>query len=227
MPCFLAGSGMARGLSAVTGAPFVSFSHQQGHVAAALYGADKTAWLDRRFLAFHVSGGTTDALLVEPDGDTVLRCETVATSLDLKAGQLIDRVGRMLGLPFPAGPALERLALGGSGVYRPRPSLEDGSCHLSGVENQVQQYFAKTGDGPATAHFALRSIIGAIERATAAALAEHPGLPVVFSGGVASNSLLRGEALPFETVFAASEYSTDNAMGIALLAWLRRRSHGA
>ena len=99
MPWFLAGSGMARGLSAVTGAPFVSFSHQQGHVAAALYGADKTAWLDRRFLAFHVSGGTTDALLVEPDGDTVLRCETVATSLDLKAGQLIDRTGVLLGLP--------------------------------------------------------------------------------------------------------------------------------
>lgn len=143
MPCFLAGSGMARGLSAVTGAPFVSFSHQQGHVAAALYGADKTAWLDRRFLAFHVSGGTTDALLVEPDGDTVLRCETVATSLDLKAGQLIDRVGRMLGLPFPAGPALERLALGGSGVYRPRPSLEDGSCHLSGVENQCRDCIAR------------------------------------------------------------------------------------
>ena len=125
------------------------------------------------------------------------------------------------------GKALDKLAAESDSRDAFRVRCHGAKFSLSGVENQVQQYFAKTGDGPATAHFALRSIIGAIERATAAALAEHPGLPVVFSGGVASNSLLRGEALPFETVFAASEYSTDNAMGIALLAWLRRRSHGA
>ena len=222
MPCFLAGSGMARGLSAVTGAPFVSFSHQQGHVAAALYGADKTAWLDRRFLAFHVSGGTTDALLVEPDGDTVLRCETVATSLDLKAGQLIDRVGRMLGLPFPAGPALERLALGGSGVYRPRPSLEDGSCHLSGVENQCRDCIAR-GDPPEeVARFCLCSVLAALDGMTTALLRRFGDLPLLYAGGVMSNTLLRrGLEARYGGAFAPPSYSADNAAGIAFLAAIR------
>ena len=133
MPCFLAGAGTARSLATVTGAPFYFFSHQQGHVAAAAFGAGRTDWLHRRFLAFHVSGGTTDALLVTPDGEDILRCETVAASLDLKAGQLIDRVGRMLGLPFPAGPALERLALGGSGGSAIcRFCMREGSCRTRG-----------------------------------------------------------------------------------------------
>ena len=63
------------------------------------------------FLAFHVSGGTTEALLVSPDDQRILSCQLAAKTLDLNAGQLIDRVGVMLGLGFPAGPALERLAL--------------------------------------------------------------------------------------------------------------------
>ena len=126
-----------------------------------------------------------------------------------------------------------------------------GACILAGMKRSTGNL--EKPDSKAESYKLSRAILGGFEKANgtaickelkgietgkvikscddcikeAAALAEHPGLPVVFSGGVASNSLLRGEALPFETVFAASEYSTDNAMGIALLAWLRRRSHGA
>ena len=210
MPCFLAGSSQATVLARALGVPLYEFSHQQGHIAAALWSAGRMDLLYQRHLAWHLSGGTTELLLIENQAGA-LTAQKLGGTTDISAGQLIDRTGKLLGLPFPAGEALDKLAAESDSrdAFRVR-------CHG-----------AKTGDGPATAHFALRSIIGAIERATAAALAEHPGLPVVFSGGVASNSLLRGEALPFETVFAASEYSTDNAMGIALLAWLRRRSHGA
>ena len=226
MPCFLAGSSQAAVLARALEVPLYEFSHQQGHIAAALWSAGRMDLLHQRHLAWHLSGGTTELLLIENQAGA-LTAQKLGGTTDISAGQLIDRTGKLLGLPFPAGKALDKLAAesGSDDAFRIR--CQGAEFSLSGVENQVQQYFAKTGDGAATARFALRSIIGAIERATAAALRVFPGLPVVFSGGVASNSLLRGEALPFEAVFAAPEYSTDNAMGIALLAWLRRRSHGA
>lgn len=227
MPCFLAGTGSARALAAVTGAPLYRFSHQQGHVAAALYGADKTAWTDRRFLAFHVSGGTTDALLVEPDDTCVFRCETVATSLDLKAGQLIDRVGRMLGLPFPAGPALEQLALGGTGHYQPRPSLEEGSCHLSGVENQCRDRIARGEPPEEVARFCLYSVLAALDGMTAALFRRFGNLPLLYAGGVMSNTLIRRELEEtYGGIFAPPAYSADNAAGIALLAAVKSGGKG-
>ncbi len=226
MPCFLAGSSQAAVLARALGVPLYEFSHQQGHIAAALWSAGRMDLLHQRHLAWHLSGGTTELLLIENQAGA-LTAQKLGGTTDISAGQLIDRTGKLLGLPFPAGKALDKLAAesGSDDAFRVR--CQGAEFSLSGVENQVQQYFAKTGDGAATARFALCSVIGAIERATAAALRVFPGLPVVFSGGVASNSLLRGEALPFEAVFAAPEYSTDNAMGIALLAWLQRRSHGA
>ena len=152
----------------------------------------------------------------------MLRCKTVATSLDLKAGQLIDRVGRMLGLAFPAGPALEQLALGGSGVYRPRPSLEDGNCHLSGVENQCRDRIAR-GDPPAeVARFCLCSVLAALDGMTAALLRRYGDLPLLYAGGVMSNTLLRrGLEERYGGAFAPPAYSADNAAGIAFLASVR------
>ena len=118
--------------------------------------------LKEEFIAFHVSGGTTDALLVRPDKDCVIYCERVAVSLDLKAGQLIDRVGLMLGLSFPAGPALERLALTAKGGYNPRPVLRDGWCCLSGVENQCRELLEQGAPNPEIALFCLMSVRGCV-----------------------------------------------------------------
>lgn len=226
MPCFLVGWGAARELAAALRVPVYRFTHQQGHVAAALYGAGCTDWLGREFLAFHVSGGTTDALLVRPDREEILICETVGRSLDLKAGQLIDRVGGMLGLPFPAGPALETLAGQASGVYRPRPSLEGGSCHLSGVENQCRAMKDKGAPDAEVALFCLRSVQAALEGMTEALLAAYGPLPIAFAGGVMSNGLLR-RALEekFGGRFAPPAFSADNAAGIALLGSLREERH--
>ena len=137
MPCFLAGEGLARSTAATLGLPFYRFTHQQGHVAAALFGSGHTDWLERRFLAFHVSGGTTDALLVEPHADSIITCRKVAGSLDLKAGQLIDRIGVSLGLPFPAGAAMDAMIAEEDTIPVVKPSMEGAYCHLSGVENQA------------------------------------------------------------------------------------------
>ena len=218
MPCFLVGAGAARQLGAVLGVPVYFFTHQQGHVMAALTGADCLSLRHQPFLAFHVSGGTTDALLVEPDEECIIRCRVVGHSLDLKAGQLIDRVGGLLGLSFPAGPALEQLALQATGTYKPKATLRGTACHLSGVENQCRDRLAK-GESPAEiARFCLDSVGAAVEGMTEAILREYGDLPVVYAGGVMSNSLLKQRFTDrFGGRFAPPVYSADNAAGIACL----------
>ena len=136
MPCFLCGKTMAYGMAAVTGVPVYETSHQIGHILAALYSAKKLSFLKAPFLAFHVSGGTTDCLLCEPDADLCLNITQVGTSLDLKAGQAIDRVGLMLQLQFPCGAALEQLAAVSTKQYRTKPVIREGNCCLSGLENR-------------------------------------------------------------------------------------------
>ncbi|MBQ9964710.1 MAG: peptidase M22 [Clostridia bacterium] len=222
MPCFLAGEGTARSLAAAFHRPLYRFTHQQGHVMAALYGAEKIELRHEPFLAFHVSGGTTEALLVRPDSESVITCQTVARSLDLKAGQLIDRVGGLLGLPFPAGPALDKLSLTAEDVRLPRPSAEGANCHLSGVENQCRRLL-KDGAEPATvARFCLRSIEAALCHMTDTLRAQYGDLPVVYAGGVMSNTLLRAALQnAYNGVFAPPVYSADNAAGIAVLTALR------
>ena len=221
MPCFLSGEGAARQLAAVLGVPLYRFSHQQGHVMAALYGAEALELNDRPVLAFHVSGGTTDALLVRPSAESVIHCECVASSLDLKAGQLVDRVGGMLGLPFPAGPALEALA-GEIQGKAPRPSMEGTSCHLSGVENQCRRLLESGASQQEVAQFCLLSIRGVIEAMTARLLAHYGDLPVVYAGGVMSNGYLRRVlSQRFDGRFAPPAYSADNAAGIAVLTCLQ------
>ena len=218
MPCFLAGIGAARELAAVLRVPCYPFTHQQGHVAAALYGTGRLDWIEKRFLAFHVSGGTTDALLVEPDKDELIRCRVAAHSRDLKAGQLIDRVGGMLGLRFPAGPALEALALRASGSYRPRASMAGMDCHLSGVQNQCEKMLRDGAPKEEVALFCLKSVEAAITAMTQALFTEYGELPLVYAGGVMSNSLLKKTLSErFGGAFADPVYSADNAAGIAVL----------
>lgn len=218
MPCFLAGVATARQLAAVLDVPLHTFTHQQGHVAAAVYGAAASHLFRQRFLAFHVSGGTTDALLVEPHPETIITCRQVAGSLDLKAGQLIDRIGVAMGLAFPAGPALERLALTAEETYVPKPSMEGANCHLSGVENQCRARLEKGVPPAEVARFCLDHVRVALEEMTARLLAEYGDLPVLYAGGVMSNSILK-EAVGtrFGGLFAPPSLSADNAAGVALL----------
>jgi Metal-dependent proteases with possible chaperone activity len=221
MPCFLAGESQARVLASVLNVPVYSFSHQQGHIAAACWGAERMDLLKTPHLAWHLSGGTTELLLVEPE----LRAVCIGGTTDLSAGQLIDRTGQMLGLDFPAGKAIDRLSAGSDSADLFRVRVDGAQFSLSGVQNKLREFFEKTGDPAATARYCLRSIIHAVRKATKQALDEHPGLPVVFSGGVASNSMLREAFAGLDAVFCSPAYSTDNAMGIAVLTW--EAYHGA
>lgn len=220
MPCFLAGEGQGRALAATLGVPFIPVSHQQGHLAAAAWSAEREDLLDSPFLAWHLSGGTTELLYVEPEGANVnARC--IGGTADISAGQLIDRTGVLLALPFPAGKALDQLAAQAQSEDCFRVKLNGLTFSLSGMENKVKAMVAQ-GSAPADiARFALYTVTDIVRRATAAAREEYPGLPVLCSGGVASNSILRSGLR--DVIFAPPRYSTDNALGVAILA---RRSLG-
>lgn len=218
MPCFLAGESQAEVLGTALGVPVHRFSHQQGHLAAALWSAGRLELMDKPFLAWHLSGGTTELLLVEPAG-RALAAHRIGGTADLSAGQLIDRTGKLLGLAFPAGKALDALSRDAGTVDGFRVKCPGLEFSLSGVENQVKSFYERGASPEETAAFALRSVIGAVRKAAEHALTEHPGLPLVFSGGVSSNSLLRAAFADLDAVFCPPQYSTDNAMGPAVLAW--------
>lgn len=219
MPCFLAGESHARLLSSALHVPLYTFSHQQGHIAAALYSANRLDLLGKQFLAWHLSGGTTELLLVNSE-DREIRCQKIGGSTDISAGQLIDRTGHLLDIAFPSGKALDALATESQGKDSFRVNLHDLEFSFSGVENQVQKFYEKTGDSASTARFALRSVANTVRRVTIEAQKVFP-YPVVFSGGVASNQLLRQIMSDLDCIFAEPVYSTDNAMGIAVLTYLR------
>ncbi len=215
MPCFLAGESLGQSWADLLDTPFYPCAHQQGHVAAAAWSADRADLLDRPHLAWHLSGGTTELLYVEPEGVSV-RCERVGGTTDISAGQLIDRTGKLLGLAFPAGKALDGLSENADKELSFAVKRQGLEFSLSGVENQVKA-LAERGESPANvARFTLDTVAGIVERTTRAALARWPGLPVLCSGGVASNRRLR--ATLGGAVFAPPRYSTDNALGVAILA---------
>jgi N6-L-threonylcarbamoyladenine synthase len=216
MPCFLAGSTQARVTARALNVPCRFFSHQQGHIAAAAWSAGKLELLDREMLAWHLSGGTTELLYVCPD-KTAVQCRIVGRTTDVSAGQLIDRTGVLLGLKFPAGKALDALAKQAQNRDKYDPKLNGLDFSLSGVEHKMKQMLEKGAPGSDAAYFALSSVVSTVKRVTARAKDKFGDLPVLFSGGVASNSLLR-ESIN-DGIFADGRFSTDNAMGTAILTY--------
>lgn len=219
MPCFLAGTSQGQGMAHTLRVPFFAHSHQQGHLAAAAWSAGQLELLDAPFLAWHLSGGTTELLLVEPEGVSV-KAEILGGTSDISAGQLIDRAGVLLGLQFPAGKAMDALYDEGDSHTPFKVKLDGLTFSLSGMENKVKQLLG-AGEKPANvARFALDTVADVVVRATKEAQKHYPGLPVLCSGGVASNRQLR---MAMESqcgaLFAQPRYSTDNAMGTAILTW--------
>ena len=223
MPCFLAGSSQAQNLATVLGVPFYAFSHQQGHIAAACWSSGRMDLMNTPHLAWHLSGGTTELLLVTP-GNKNVNAEKIGGTQDISAGQLIDRTGKLLGLPFPSGTHIDALSRSAQDRQVFRVKVQGTTFSLSGVQNKVEQYHAAGNSPEETAGYALRCLIGAIVRATENALLEYPGSSVVFAGGVASNTLLRSSCAALPAIFCPPQFATDNALGVAVLTW--RALHG-
>lgn len=223
LPVFTAGANLARSLAAVLQVPALAFSHQEGHLAAGQAGAGGPQ--QRSFLAVHLSGGTTEILQVERD-DAGFAVTVLGKSLDLNAGQFVDRVGVALGLPFPAGPHLEELARSGQGLEFSLPSVVRGrdvsfSGPTSAALRQVERGVAKG----AVARAVFRCIANTLEKVLRSAVRELGIKDVLLVGGVAGNSFLRTRlaarlehrAVGARLFFAPPQLSTDNAVGIALL----------
>jgi len=217
MPCFLAGSTQGQVLADTLGIPFFACSHQQGHIAAAAWSAGREDLLDRPHFAWHLSGGTTELLFVQPDGRNV-KAECVGGTSDISAGQLIDRTGVLLGLAFPAGKALDELSRNADQDLCFKVKIKEGTFSLSGIENQVKSMAEKGERAENIARFVLNTISSVLCRVTDQVRSEYPNIPVLCSGGVASNSLIRDQlGRSADAVFAPPQYSTDNALGVAIL----------
>ena len=221
MPCFLVGVNNAVSFSKSLGVDLYKTSHQIGHILSALYSVDRLDLINERFIAFHVSGGTTEALLVEPDENEIIKATVIAQSLDLKAGQAIDRTGVLLGLTFPCGKKLDEMSLKCEKEFRHRPSFKNLDCSLSGVENKVKNMVGNTNENE-IAKFVITYIADTIDKMTENIIDKYGNLPLVFAGGVMSNTIINVRiSKKYNAYFAKSELSCDNAVGIAIYAYLK------
>ncbi len=226
MPVFHAGDAQGRGLAAMLGVPCFASTHQRGHIAAAMV---DSGIAPGPLLALHLSGGTTELLALWGEELTLL-----GGTLDLHAGQLVDRVGVALGLPFPAGPHLETLALAGQAEALLPVNMADGGlrCHFSGAESQAQRWIAA---GAMPKENVAREVYDLLARTVARMLcagAETTGIrQALLAGGVASSPLFRELVTAriakrdrgLRVCFGKPEYSGDNAVGIALIGAARYR----
>lgn len=224
MPCFLVGINNAISVSKFSGAPLYKTSHQVGHILAGLYSIKRLDLINEPFVAFHISGGTTEALLVEPDNDEIITAKIIAQSSDLKAGQAIDRAGVMMGMPFPCGKELDRLSLLSDKEYKIKPSMNGLDCSLSGVENKAKKLFENGESKEDISKFVLTYIANAIDEMTQRIIDAYGNIPIMFVGGVMSNTLIRNQIMKkYNAYFAKPDLSCDNACGIAIYAYLKDR----
>lgn len=222
MPAFLAGLGYGRSLAALLQVPLYRISHQENHIFAVLRSAGMSP--ENPVYAIHLSGGTTDLLYAEPDqqGFVITR---IGGSSDISAGQFIDRVGVSLGLPFPAGRHVEKLARRGDpGIRGDRVFCRHGEISFSGVESKAQRLIAKGHVIPENmCLWTLCTVWNGLKQLLEYARAQGM-MCMVTAGGVMSNGLLRQS---LETYAAAhgirieageAAYSADNATGAAFWA---------
>ena len=223
MPCFLVGLNTAKVLSCVLNKSVNITSHQNGHIVAALYSAGRLDLLKEKFLAFHVSGGTTEALLVEPCEEEIIKCTLVASSLDLKAGQAIDRAGVMMGLKFPSGAEMDKLAQKSERTFKKIKVYSKGAdVSLSGLENKCRKMLSENESKENISMFCFQYILSAVDTMTEKLLAEYGDLPLLYSGGVMSNSIIKEKLIEkYNGIFAIPEFSADNAAGVAILTYLK------
>ena len=222
MPCFLAGQSAAAAVSSATGVPLFKFSHQAGHIMAALKTCCGEKEIGDEFLALHLSGGTTELVRAKANDDIGFSAEIVCETADISAGQLVDRAGVALGLGFPCGAELEKLAVSvgnAVGIKPIRVTVKNGECNLSGAENRIKELISHGEDADKIAYFTLDFIARNVISLVDSAREKYPDLPIIFAGGVMRNKIIRAKITEKinNIYFASEELSSDNAVGTAYL----------
>lgn len=230
MPVFLAGSSHARAIAASHQVPCYFTSHQEGHFAAARMGVRN---LPETHLAIHLSGGTTELILVSPDGFQLL-----GGSLDISAGQLLDRIGVEMGYDFPAGPSMETLAKDGAVSARYPAVVKNLNLSFSGVESAARRdLVADTLSRADIAAEIFDAIVRSLSKLLEAAAEQTKVWDALLTGGVASSLLLRElldkrlqkRAGRLATHYGLPQFAGDNAVGVALIGLknlLKEKEHG-
>lgn len=207
MPVFLAGTSFARAVAASLDVPLIFTDHQSGHIMAASKSAGFVP--EKEFIAIHISGGTTELLNVNGEN-----AEIIGKTLDIPAGQLVDRIGVMCGLGFPCGKEMDEKKL--ETMMKLPVSVTKSDINFSGAEIQAERLF-KSGL-PAGEIFTavFRCIASSLEKAVKNARDYHI-LPV---GGVSSNTVIREHLIKTfgeKVHFAHPKHMTDNAVGVAYI----------
>ncbi len=216
MPCFLAGVSAASLAADALGVPLYRFSHQCMHIASALYITESYDLFDKPHLAYHVSGGTTELVHVTKNGSG-FDCKIIGGTLDISAGQLIDRVGVLLGIPFPCGAELERIA--SDKEQKVKTCTNGTQMNLSGAENILATIIKSGASSADVARCAIDMVKHSLYKTAKAATEIYKDEPVVFVGGVSGNNIIKDYiSNRMNAVFACGGLSSDNAVGTAVLA---------
>jgi len=210
MPVFKAGESIGRSIAASLGVDLFEFSHQEGHIEAVKYYSRLKN--EPNLLCFHLSGGTCELLKIENS-----KIKIIGGSKDISFGQLLDRVGVGLGLNFPAGEELDKIAVTGqkSKIIK-KIELQGLYFNLSGVETKSLRNLEMDGLVPEI----FEKISDLLIRLSIKAMEETSLHNIVFTGGVAESLFIRNEIIrnvQGNIVFGVRNLSSDNAVGISLL----------
>jgi N6-L-threonylcarbamoyladenine synthase len=225
MPVFKVGEAIGVSIAAAARVPLYQTSHQLNHVLVGQWSAGGPQ--SSKFLALHLSGGTTELHRVTMQNGE-LTFSLLGESMDLHAGQFVDRVGVALGLPFPAGPHLEKLASQASpnAELALPSSVHNMQISFSGPESQAQRLIQAGHQSEEIAAAVFHCIAKSLEKLLRKAIEATGIKDVLLVGGVASNGIIREQlrhrllhrAVGAQLFFAPPEYSRDNAIGTALWA---------
>ena len=222
----VAGEGYAKVVANTLGVPLYEFSHQDGHIMAGIYSSGSFELLEKDFISVHLSGGTTEILKSRYNGFNFDN-EIIGGSKDISAGQFIDRVGVKMGLHFPAGKALEQIALKTEKGEKLPIAVDGAYMNFSGVETKASRMAeSEKCDKSALALGVLENVRDTLVKTINKAMTDTNTHRVLIVGGVASNGIIRNgltKKLDGDVYFAKSEYSTDNAVGTAYLAHMAHK----
>lgn len=230
MPAFLAGVSAAKSIAAVSKIPLYTISHQENHMEAGMWSAGGPK--AERFLMLHASGGTTDMLLAQKEADGRYLLEQIGGSMDLHAGQFIDRVGVALGLQFPTGPELEKLAEAADYMTELPVSVRKLQVSLSGPATAALRKLQAGEDKAALARGVEYALAETFARMLRNGAAAYDAADVLLVGGVASNKFIRAhveEKLQKRNIrlwVPEARFSCDNASGCAAYARRMEIIHG-
>ncbi|NOT38403.1 MAG: tRNA (adenosine(37)-N6)-threonylcarbamoyltransferase complex transferase subunit TsaD [Saprospiraceae bacterium] len=224
----MVGIGFAKGLSLSTGLPLITVNHLEAHVISLLIDEPRPSF---PFICLTVSGGHTQLLIVRGFNDM----ELIGSTIDDAAGEAFDKTGKLLGLPYPAGPHMDKLAAQGKPVFTfPISNLPEYNFSFSGIKTSVLYFLKKKlEEDPYFISKHLNDICASIQHSIiemllikVKKLSDETGITQIgIAGGVSANSGLRNKLnelsvkLKWDVYYPQLQYCTDNAAMIAYVAY--------